>query len=124
MKWVDSPNKAPEHDEPKALRGRLQAMKAADWIRKHPDTFDKLCAIVAQLPSDHLRDRVNLACIERGIKLTDSNVAVSFAHSMWAPLTRYMVIAHPELMNNPVTFASACVDHSGLPEIPEIGATS
>ena len=120
MEWMDSPHMIDDYDEEKELRGRLQAMKAADWIAKHPNTFEELCDIVRELPSDHLRDRVNLECINRGVKLTDKNVAVSFAHAMWAPITRYMVIFHPELENNPIVFAKACVDYSGLPVIEEV----
>ena len=117
MRWVDSPNKADDYDAKKEMRGRMQALKAHKWVTSHPDTFEELCGIVRTLPSDHLRDRVNLVCMERGIKVADRNTSASFAHAMWAPIIRYMVLSHPELKDNPIVFSKACVDYSGLPEL-------
>lgn len=121
MEWIDSPNKAPEENQEKAMRGMLQAMKAADWIRAHPSQFEALCHLVTEEKrKDHLRDRINLRCIQAGIYITDNNLpGVRFAHGLWGPIMRYIVLK----TGVQVPMARACVDYCGLQEIPELGIT-
>lgn len=117
--WIESPNKAIENDPSKSMRGRLQAIKAAEWIKAHPAQFEALCGLVtSEKRKDHLRDRINLRCIQAGIYITDSNMpGVRFAHGMWGPVLRYIVLK----TGVQVPMARACVDYCGLVEIPEVG---
>lgn len=98
------------------LHGLDMSKAAAHWIEKNPKEFNDLYRIVkkhqgmGRLP--YLRDRVKLAASELGIKVKDGNY--TFANGMWAPLVRYMCIADPSLIGNPVVFERSCVDTSGL----------
>ena len=117
--WVDSPNKPSEIDPAKAADGRKMAVKAWEWVDAHPQEFERLVhVIVTMKPKDHLRDRVNLACIQQGIYITDNAIpGVRFAHGMFAPMLRYAAMMHPEVE---LPMSTSAVDHSGLLEIPQI----
>lgn len=115
-RWVDSPRKPKDIDPAKECAGRLEAMRAADWVTSHKSAFGQLCDIVPTLPKHHLRDNVNRYCIEHGIRLTDSRKPETcFAHAMWSPILRYIVIK----TGCDVPMAECKVDHSGLPWIEE-----
>lgn len=119
MIWISSPNKPNAVSSEKAAKGRPIALKAAQWAEANALAFYELCDIVEEIDkTDHLRDRVNLECIRRGVKVKDGEFA--FAHALWAPLTRYMVLLRPRLAGR-IRFAESVVDHSGLPEIPSLG---
>lgn len=122
MAWIASPNKPANVTSEKAVKGRALATQAAQWIDDNPLTFWELCDIVEGLErTDHLRDRVNMECIRRGVKVQAAGTGgFAFAHALWAPLTRYMVLARPRLASR-IRFNESAVDHSGLPEAPSIG---
>lgn len=121
MAWIASPNKPATVSSEKAKQGRRMAEKAAQWVSDNPLTFWELCDIVEGLErTDHLRDRVNMECIRRGVKVQAVGTGdFAFAHALWAPLTRYMVLARPRLASR-IRFSESAVDHSGLPEVEEI----
>ena len=54
-RWVDSPRKPKDIDPANECAGRLEAMRAADWVTSHKSAFGQLCDIVLTLPRHHLR---------------------------------------------------------------------
>lgn len=98
------------------LHGLDMSKAAANWIEKHPTSFNELFREVKKYQGmgrvPYLRDRVKLAASERGITVKDGDY--TFANGLWAVLVRYMCLADASLVGDPVIFEKSCVDTSGL----------
>lgn len=96
--------------------GRRLAEATARWIEKNQSDFIAIYNIVKQMQHDGVKRRVREQVIARamakGVRFADGDF--KFANSLWAGITRYLVVLDPSLAGNPIEFSQSDIDCYGL----------
>lgn len=98
-------------------RGRRLAQRTYKWMREHKATFFTLYEVVKNLQRRGVkacaRDQVKAYCEAHNIRVSD-NPGVLFDNSLWAGISRYLVLHDQSLRKNPIALRKSNIDYYGL----------
>lgn len=118
---MPSPNGKPEVcTESQRRNGDRMAVDAYIWMLRSEQVFNAIYRYVKSLQGDHIkgrvRDRVASYCVDVGLQVGKDSYR--FSNSIWAAISRYLVIKDPSLYRAPIEFAKSDIDCVGLYPVP------
>ena len=118
MKVIESPHglHTLERNEATIEAGRKMSRDAKSWMERNRDAFFEILGYVRELQGrgvkGRIRDRVCVFCMVNAIDVDDA--PQKFKNGMFAPLSRYMGLVDPSLIDNPLKFNDSVIDCYGL----------
>ena len=103
--------------------GKAIAENSARWMETHEDAFYAMLGYVKRLQASGVRGRLRdrVAVWYMAHEADFESRGYRFANADWAGICRYMALADPSLVDDPIKFADSKIDCYGLLTVSYLG---